>query len=136
MSEQTQRGTVIAALRSLDAFSVENRVNPGTPDVNFVEGWIECKWLRRWPRDEEATVRISHFTPQQRAWLRRRWRRGGAAYLLLQVGAHWLLYTGDVAAEHVGRVTKKKLLELAIAQWPRGLNKKEFLAWMSDSLGR
>lgn len=116
MSEKDMRQRVIKALKPLDAFSVENPCRPGTPDVNYVEGWIELKWLEKWPVREATIVRIEHFTPQQRVFLMRRWRKGGNVYLLLQVKDEWLLFDGDVAAEWVGTVDRSTLQSKARAR--------------------
>ena len=78
MSEASQRRTVVRALSGLHAIPVENPVAcPGTPDVNYVEGWIELKNLRSWPKRAATIVRIEHFTEQQRRFLRRRCDYGG-----------------------------------------------------------
>lgn len=108
--------------------SVENRARPGTPDVNYVEGWLELKWLRSWPRNaEDSVVRIEHFTPQQRVWLKNRWRRGGRAFLLLQAaGQDWLLFDGETAAHTVGRATRPVLYQRALRSW-KSLNVKELI---------
>lgn len=124
MSEQTMRQRVIKALHGLDPMSVENPVNPGTPDVNYVDGWIELKWLRSWPEPNNP-VTIRHFTRQQRVWLKRRHMRGGRAWLLLQVGHEWLLFDGETAADFVGTVTKSKLLEVCSRRWDDGLRDDE-----------
>ena len=124
MSEQTMRHRVIRGLKPLDAKPVENPVGPGTPDVNCICGWIELKWMRRWPR-LGGVVRIDHFTPQQRNWLRRRWEKGGGAWLLLQVGQEYLLFEGPTAAEHVGMVNRTRLRQLAVKIWDRGMKFKE-----------
>ncbi len=127
------RGRVVRALRELDAVAVENRVYPGTPDVNYVEGWVELKWLPRWPKgSEEAPVRVKHFTPQQRVWLKRRWRKGGNAYLLLQAGRDWLLFDGLTAALHLGKVSQPRLRELALAVWPK-LDEQELKKWLTGT---
>lgn len=129
MSEKTMRQRIVKALQSLDALAVENPMHPGTPDVNYVEGWIELKWLKRWPKNaDKSPVLIEHFTPQQRVWLRRRALRKGNVLLLFQVShtKEWFLFKGDVAAEHFGKITRPQMYELAYKVWT-GLKDKELL---------
>ena len=116
MSEQYMRQRVVRMLHSLDAFSVENSAWPGTPDINYTEGWIELKWLRNWPV-RGGVVKIDHFTTQQRFFLGQRWQKGGNAYLLLSIKSEWLLFTGDVAAKEVGRRNREDLILLSHAYW-------------------
>lgn len=125
MAEKDQRRRVVDALAALDAVSVENPAYPGTPDVNFIEGWVELKWLRSWPVREETPVKLDHFRPEQRAWLRRRHRLGGNVWLLLQCRREWLLFDGTTAATHVGHVTRQDLIHLAHRYWDAGLNQLE-----------
>jgi len=118
MSESGMRTNLVRALSVLDAISVENPAGPGTPDVNFIGGWIECKWLRAWPKRPETPVRLDHpLTPQQKAWLKRRCRRGGHAWVMLQCGREWFLFTGIVAAHHLGIVPQNELRYLAHRIW-------------------
>lgn len=137
MSESNQRHTVVRIMRPYDAISVENRVLPGTPDVEYIGGWVELKWLRRWPRNADVSeVKIDHFTREQRVWLKRRWRRGGRAFLLLQANQRdWLLFDGETAAQRVGRVTRAELFASALVTW-RKLNKKELQEWLTMDLPR
>lgn len=121
MSESGQRKRVVKALKPLHGIPVENPVRPGTPDVNYIEGWIELKWLRRWPANSWTNVRIDHFTIQQRRFLRDRYERGGNAWLLLQVGREWLLFTGLDAYNYVGKVTREGLYKVARMRWTKGL---------------
>src|SRR5271154_1679686 len=101
------RPVLVAA--KLDPVRVENPIHPGTPDVNLCTGlWIELKCIAAWPKRATSLVRISHFTPQQRVWLFRRWKYApGSTLLLLEVRAdrQWLLFDGNVAAKIVGRST-------------------------------
>src|SRR3546814_13417930 len=93
MSESRLRGNIVKALRCWDAVVVENPVCPGTPDVNYIDGWLELKFLPKWPRVPSTNpILIRHYTAQQRIWLRRRWLRGGRSHLLLQVGREWLVF--------------------------------------------
>lgn len=132
MSEQTMRRRVVRTLRPLDAVAVENPCCPGTPDVNFADGWIELKWLRSWPRDASSLVTLPHFTPQQRIWISQRWRRGGRVWVLLQVGHDWLLFDGQTAADKIGYYDRETLLVLATQCWMGGLRDEEFVECMRD----
>ena len=134
MSEASQRRTVVRALSGLHAIPVENPVAcPGTPDVNYVEGWIELKNLRNWPKRAATIVRIEHFTEQQRRFLRRRCGYGGSAWLLLQCRAEWLLFKGGTAANVVGLVNRADLYMHAYARWERGLVARELLACLKQT---
>lgn len=97
------RQIVIKALSGLDGFSVENPVRPGTPDLNYIEGWVELKVLESWPVRAATKIKVPCFTGQQRVWLKRRWDRGGASYFLILIDKDWLLYDGNMAGSHVGK---------------------------------
>lgn len=133
MSESGQRGRVIRALKILDALPVENPIRPGTPDVNYVGGWIELKWLRRWPVKPETVVQLEHFHLGQKRWLRNRCRAGGDAWLLLQCQREWLLFTGLVAHDHVGNLTRAELYCRAYKYWMRGLKDEELVTCLTES---
>lgn len=126
-SESSMRARVTRALRSLDAIAVENGVMPGTPDVEFIGGWVELKSASNWPARPDSCLRVVHFNAEQRAWLRRRVRRGGKAWLLLRVRMEWLLFRGDVAADTLGLATRSQLVSSAVRHWPRTPNDEELL---------
>lgn len=114
MTESSMRQIVVKALQGLDAISVENPARPGTPDVNYAEGWIELKILPAWPARKATTVKVRCFTPQQRVWLNRRCRRGGNAFFLIRVDCDWLLFEGLTAAQSIGQMNKEEMFEAAI----------------------
>lgn len=117
MSESDQRSKVVRALKAQGAFAVENPCLPGTPDVSYIDGWIELKWLRGWPKREDSPVTIEHYTPQQRVFHVEHWRKGGAVHLLLQVRGTWLLFDGPTAARIVGKVPRAELEAAALEHW-------------------
>ena len=121
MKETRLRRLVCNLLKTLrlDPISVENPAYPGTPDVNYVGGWIELKALDKWPVFKKTPLRIKTFTREQRTWLWRRWRRGGQVHLLVTVGNDWLLFDGVTAADHVGYESRAKLEVLAVECWSR-----------------
>jgi hypothetical protein len=125
MSESAMRSRVVKGLRALDAVAVENPARPGTPDVNYIEGWIELKQLPRWPAKRDTVVKCSHFRTGQRIWIKRRARAGGQVHVLLQVGSDWLLLPGAWAAQNLGRVSLVELIENAERVWHGRLNTKE-----------
>ena len=100
-------------LKQYDPVRIEDSVGLGTPDVNLKDGqWIELKQIRAWPRRADSLVQVPHFRAQQRTWLTRRCRAGGAAYLLLHVAESddWVFFKGEAAAMLLGRVPKSRLL--------------------------
>lgn len=116
MSEAALWAATRKHLRRADLMRVENSVCPGTPDVNGcyrgVEFWIELKKVPR-PRRTTTPVRIPHFTPQQRAWIKRRGRR---AFVLLQVGRAYFLH-GPEDVDALGGLTYDEHWQRARLAW-------------------
>lgn len=115
MRESNVRQKICRWLREagLDASPVENSACPGYPDIEYIGGTIEIKYLSAWPRRERTNVQVPKFSPQQRIWLRRRHRAGGLAFLLLVVGEDWLLFDGETAANYLGIRSREELGGLA-----------------------
>lgn len=126
MSESQLRRKVIDALRHWHAVSVENHAHPGTPDVNYVDGWLELKEIEKYPAPGPTIVQLPHFTKQQRAWLHCRLRAGGRAHVLLRVlrppraapRSRYVLLPALWAAQHLGHSTRGELLEAGVS-WGR-----------------
>jgi len=132
MSEGNMRGKVVRELKKLHAIAVENPALPGTPDVNYIEGWIELKWLREWPVRPRTIVPFKHFTPQQRIWQIQRRLAGGRSWVLVQCKREWLLFDGGRAALYFGTVTKFQLYDLAKFRWESGLKREELILCISQ----
>ena len=128
-SEKDMRRRVIRALKSIHAISVENGTGIGTPDVNYVNGWLELKSIDSWPARPETPLRIEHFSQEQRIWLLQRCKAGGEAWLLLKVSDDWLLFDGEMAAALVGEDegTQQMLKDNCNTLWEGGLDEQELL---------
>lgn len=128
-SEKQMRGNVVKLLRKagLDARPVENPVDPGFPDVEYIGGVIELKAVDDWPKRDETELKLEHYTQEQRIWHERRAHFGGRIHVLLQVDREYLLFTGATAAAHLGRAPRATLYDLCCARW-------ESLADLSTSL--
>ena len=99
---------------------VENMVNVGTPDVNYVldgcEGWVELKCIPAWPVRSDTLVRVPHYTPEQRIWHRERKAAGGKVFVLLRVDStkEYLLFDAGAAANKLGYLNKEQTINLAL----------------------
>lgn len=133
MAESGARSDLIRLLRPLDAIAVENTVGVGTPDVQYIGGWIEMKWLRAWPKRPETPVRLDHpLLPSQKVWIKRRVRAGGTVWVMLRSRREWLLFDGMVAREHLGAATRAELSQLARRHWTNGLIAEELIGILKD----
>jgi hypothetical protein len=95
---------------------VENTLGEGTPDVNYISGWVELKWLEAWPARASTLVRLRKLEerPAQVNFLTERWRLGGQSWLMLRVGREALLFSGwSARAVRAGRL-REELEALAI----------------------
>ncbi len=127
MAESKMRSNVVKVLRCFDAHPVENPAWPGTPDIECIPGWIECKWRRSWPVRATTVVEVDHYTIQQKRWAIERRKAGGSVWLLLQVRQEWLLFEGIAATLLIDKGTREQLYAGAKHYWPKGLDVESFV---------
>lgn len=123
MSEADTRARLRRRLKDLHAKSIENRCEKGMPDMAYIYGWLELKWKRGWPV-EKGPVQISHYTVQQRLWLRKHWKLGGRSFLGLVCNKEWLLWAG-CDSWNVGHLTREELYQTCLWRSPT-FNEAEF----------
>jgi len=128
MSEQALARRVMKILRPLDAQRIENSCGRGVPDVNYIGGWLELKQQNKWPKRPTTKVRLDHdLTKEQRIWIRRREKKGGTVFVLLQIDRDYLLLSGGVAATIIGDSTEAELRAAALRVWDAPTMNSELL---------
>lgn len=124
------------ATLGLHPIRVENALGAGTPDVNYIHGWMELKHLKHWPARPETPVRFL-FDPRQAAWLMERWKRGGATWVMAQVARQWMLFVGWDAHQVRQGLPRELLLRLAVwttTEWSGSMRgaEKRLKAWLTQ----
>lgn len=117
MSEANLSKRILKTLAHLDAIPVDNPRKPGTPDINYIEGWLELKYLPAWPKKPETIVRIPCWTNKQGIRHYMRTLKGGKSFVLLQVGTDYLLFEGGTAYMFFGELVESAMKKFAIATW-------------------
>lgn len=134
-TEYNDRSMLVKLLKSLDAIPVENPARPGTPDVNYLHGWIELKRLPHWPK-RGGPLRVPHFSPQQKIRHVKRCQAGGNSFVLVRVGDDWLLMDGEVASIVLGKSKKRELIHHSIFYWQGSLDGDELLQYLESTTCR
>jgi len=134
MSEATMRSNLVKALEKLDAVPIEMRMRAGTPDVNYIGGWIECKYLKFWPKNADTSpVIFGHeLTKEQGLWGRRRCLRGGSSWVVAQVSRDWFWFSTIVARENFNKMTRPDMHSLC-AFHQKNLKSEELVEWLINN---
>lgn len=94
----------------------EDRLAKGIPDVSYALqghcGWVELKFVPRWPRNRSDALRIPHLTIEQRLWLSKRGEHSDLVWVLLQVEKEYLLINHR-HIDLVGHVNRESLVNIA-----------------------
>jgi hypothetical protein len=95
---------------------------PGIPDVVYAmsptcAGWIELKYLKEFPKRASTVVKIKHYSPNQRLFLRKWGKLTGKAFLFCQVGKEYFLFDWETAQHVGGSYTQADWRENALCVW-------------------
>lgn len=119
MAEADLNKRIRAAILHRDPVRVENGVGPGTPDIEYIGGWIESKMLKAWPKRADTIVRLGHYRPDQRGWHVRRRKAGGRVHVVLQIANDVLVFDALDAAKGLGFWTREQMNKMAVcAMYP------------------
>lgn len=102
MAETDLNGRIRSALYGRDPRRCENAVDPGTPDIHYIGGWIESKQLPAFPKRPETVVAVAHYVQGQRSWHVRRCKAGGRVHVVIEVAGECFVFDALNAAQHLG----------------------------------
>lgn len=82
--------------RALCYTRIENRADPGTPDVNVHipnkgDVWIELKYVPEIPAELSSTISVG-LRREQYVWLWKASRAGRRCYVIARIGPHYSLW--------------------------------------------
>jgi hypothetical protein len=129
------RSNLVKKLQSLDALAIESpSTGLGIPDVNFIGGWFECKWMRAWPKGADKNpVRFPHpLSKEQKVWLWRRQTRGGLAMVVAQVSRSWFFFDGIRIKDKWEKMTRPEMIQEAELYMPNGLEVQKLLNYLKQ----
>jgi hypothetical protein len=119
VSEESKvRSDIVAILKPLLAFPVENTAAVGCPDVCCLLGWVEVKLAER-PVRHDTRVDVA-VRPAQRLWMRAWSKHGGHCWWLTRLRGGtdladlWTLHIGGVGADHLGHWTERQMIQHAL----------------------
>jgi len=140
MSESDMRSNLVKKLKVLDPVAIESpKTGLGIPDMNFIEGWFECKWMRSWPKGCETNpVRFEHpLTKEQGVWLYRRSLAGGLAMCVCQVaGKEWFLFSGYTIKDRFNKMSRPEMQREAVLYMSNGLDVERLIDFIRNYKGR
>jgi hypothetical protein len=73
---------------------IESSCTPGCPDIAYIGGWIELKYLPEWSKD--GAVALHNLRPAQEAWHRAWAAKGGQSLCIIQVERNYLAIPGKL----------------------------------------
>ena len=119
--EKTLKKYIVNLLKHFgDIQRHEDKYESGIPDLSFgifgINGWIELKHKKAWPKRATTKVKFNHFTNKQRTWLKTRGQAGGHCFVIIQISTNYLLFCWrDI--DSIGNLTREKMLEKAAFHW-------------------
>ncbi len=114
----------------------EDECTSGIPDVSYgidgVNGWIELKAYKHWPKKPETVIPFKNFKISQKRFLRGRGKAGGYCFVMVVFGKEIVLFHWtDI---HVlGETNKEELLKYAIYKSDIPIAQEELIKILTDS---
>jgi hypothetical protein len=122
---------ICAAIKDRDPRRCENTVDPGTPDIHYVNGWIEDKQVR-FPSTPGLIIKVDHYHSGQRGWQVRRRRAGGLCHVAIEDSRTGWCYVFDAldAAQHLGIDWTERDMRMFASYFSKRWDGRAFREWL------
>lgn len=111
--------------------SHEDRFSEAIPDLSFgargVNGWIELKQVKAWPKREDTKVKPAHYTSEQANWIIKRNKYAGSCFVFVKVEREYFLFKAYHARLIKNGITKKQYGEYCCAKWAGSIDPQKLL---------
>jgi hypothetical protein len=118
---------------------IESGTANGIPDVFFSipknSGWMELKVIDKFPVKSDTKVKIDHFYPEQKFWIRTRGETGGNVWLFVFVAetGEYFLFPWHIA-HRIEELTKGEW-RLLSSYWADRIDPKNLYDRLLDGCG-
>lgn len=109
----------------------EDKHSIGIPDLSYAtdhHGWIELKKISC--PSLVKPIKIAHFTPAQKSWVKRFGAKCGHVWVLIQIDRRYLLF-GWWSVDQIGKLTLNELSREAHQYWDEAIDPEEFMSALS-----
>jgi len=115
-----------------DVQSHEDSLSMGIPDLSYgsggVNGWIELKRAREYPKKNSTPIKFKHFTASQVNWLSKRGKAGGFCWIFIQVSTEYYLFPFSKGRALRAGMTKEEFREQCFQYWTGNVDPSELLS--------
>ena len=108
---------------------IESSAGNGVPDVSFgipgVNGWIELKYIKEWPKRPTTKVKLP-LRPEQKHWIKNRGQLSGNVWVLVRISDDFFLLYWNTAVQAAEKgMTQFDWFAPEIYSWHKEINFSE-----------
>lgn len=116
--------------------SHEDQFSEGIPDLSFgsrgVNGWIELKFIEKYPIKLTTPIKPKKYTPEQVNWLTKRGKKGGLCWVLVKVAEDFFLFSFGQARRVRAGMTREEYRKFSVMVWTRSIDPDQFIEVITD----
>ena len=120
-----------------DVQSHEDRYSDSIPDLSYaangVNGWIELKQIKNWPKKDDTLVKPDHYTAGQVSWIKKRGRMGGHCFVMVKVSNEYFIFSYTCARDIRCGIIQSQYYEKCLKWWKGNIEPSELISILTKS---